>query len=324
MKVWSIDAASKSIRLDERPSLKPGPEELRIRVHASALNRADLLQLKGHYPAPPGVPPDVPGLEYAGEVLEIGERVHDFRIGDRVMGLVGGGAFAEEVLTHAREALRVPEHLDLADAAAIPEAFLTAYDALILQAGLRMGERVLIHAVTSGVGLAAAQLAHAAGATVYGTSRHEERLTGLARYGVHHPLAVGPRVPSFAGEVRALGGPVEVVLDLVGGPYLNEALEALAPQGRILLVGLLAGSRAELPLRRILSLRANIQGTVLRSRPLEEKIALAKDFERRILPLFATGTLTPVIDSVHRMERLPTAIERMVRSEALGKLVLRW
>ncbi|HLT30617.1 MAG TPA: NAD(P)H-quinone oxidoreductase [Myxococcaceae bacterium] len=324
MRVWSIDAATKSVRPEKRPSLKPGPEELRIRVHASALNRADLLQIRGRYPSPPGVSPDVPGLEYAGEVIELGERVQGFRVGDRVMGLVGGGAFAEEVVTHAREAMRVPAHTDLSEAAAIPEAFLTAYDALTLQAGLRLGERVLIHAVTSGVGLAAAQLAHAAGAIVYGTSRSEERLSGLARYGVHHPLAVGPRVPSFAREVRALGGPVEVVLDLVGGPYLSEALEALAPKGRILLVGLLAGSRAELPLQRILSLRASIQGTVLRSRPLEEKIALARDFATRVLPRFDNGALSPVIDSIQPMDALPEALERMARSEALGKQVLRW
>ena len=324
MKVWSIDAAAKSVRQEDRPSLKPGPEELRVRVHASALNRADLLQIQGRYPSPPGAPADVPGLEYAGEVMELGEQVQGFQVGDRVMGLVGGGAFAEEVVTHTREAMRVPEGFDLSEAAAIPEAFLTAYDALTLQAGLRLGERVLIHAVTSGVGLAAAQLAHAAGAIVYGTSRDESRLSGLAKYGVHHALAVGPRVPRFKREVRALGGPVEVVLDLVGGPYLNEALGALAPQGRILLVGLLAGSRAQLPRQRILSLRASIRGTVLRSRPLEEKIGLKQDFAQRILPLFENGVLVPVIDSIHPMEALPQALERMARSEALGKQVLRW
>lgn len=324
MKAWCIDKASKSVQLSERPSVNPGPDELRIRVHASALNRADLLQIKGRYPAPPGVPSDVPGLEYAGEVIAKGERVKEHRVGDRVMGLVGGGAFAEEVITHAREALPIPDGIDFPEAAAIPESFLTAYDALTLQAGLRMGERVLIHAVTSSVGLAAAQLAHHAGATVLGTSRSGEKLARLAKYGVHHPLAVGPRVPRFAREVLELGGPVDVVLDLVGGAYLKEALDALTPKGRILLVGLLAGNRANLPLQRILSLRASITGTVLRARPLEEKLALAQDFRRRVLPLFSKGELTPVVDSVHAMDALPEAMERMARSEALGKLVLRW
>jgi len=324
MQAYCIESASRSLALQERPAPIPGPDELRVRVVCTALNRADLLQVRGHYPAPFGVPDDIPGLEYAGEVLEVGARVTAFKPGDRVMGLVGGGAFAEELLTHEREALPVPSSLTFEQAAAIPEAFLTAYDALFLQAGLRGAERVLIHAVTSGVGTAASQLAAHAGATVIGTSRSAEKLQGLLRLGVHHPLKVDAGPPRFAQAVRDLVGGADVVLDLVGGAYLPESVEALAPRGRVILVGLLAGNEAALPLGRLLRSRASITGTVLRSRPIEEKIALARDFARRALPLFESGALAPVIDRVLPMDELPAAMEYMQRSAGLGKQVLRW
>lgn len=324
MQAFRIDDTSKTVSLTSRPAPTPGPDELRVRVVAAALNRADLIQIQGHYPAPPGVPADVPGLEYAGEVLEVGPRVQHFKVGDRVMGLVGGGAFAEELVTHAREAMPIPEGLSFEDAAAIPEAFLTAYDALFLQAGLRGTERVLIHAASSGVGTAASQLAAQAGATVVGTGRSAAKLERLAPLGVHHALVVADTPPRFAEQVHALVGGADVVLDLVGGAYLPESIEALASRGRVILVGLLAGAKAEVPLGKLLRLRASVTGTVLRARPLEEKIALTQDFTRRALPLFSRRALRPVIDAVHPMDRLPEALERMRRSEALGKQVLRW
>jgi putative PIG3 family NAD(P)H quinone oxidoreductase len=324
MKAFCIGEAGAQASFQERPSVSPGPDELRVRVAASALNRADLLQLRGRYPAPPGVPQDIPGLEYAGEVIGVGARVTRFRAGDRVMGLVGGGAFAEELVTHEREAMAIPEGLSWVEAAAIPEAFLTAYDALMLQAGLRGTERVLIHAVTSGVGTAAAQLASQLGATVVGTSRSAEKLAEAAHWGVHHPIVVPSDPPRFAEAVRALVGGVDVVLDLVGGSYLPEAVNALAPRGRILLVGVLGGASCELPLHKLLNLRASVTGTVLRSRPLEEKILLAQDFARRALPLFSRGLLRPVIDSVDPISELPRALERMASSSATGKLVVTW
>jgi putative PIG3 family NAD(P)H quinone oxidoreductase len=309
---------------EERPGPRPGPEEVRVRVAAAALNRADLLQLRGQYAPPPGVPADVPGLEYAGEVVEVGERVTRFRPGARVMGLVGGGAFAEELVTHEREALPVPEGLSLTDAAAVPEAFLTAHDALVLQGGLRGTERVLIHAVTSGVGSAGAQLARAAGATVVGTGRTEAKLARAGEWGVHHAVAVTGKPPRFAQAVAERVGAVDVVLDLVGGPYVAEGLEVLAPRARYLLVGLLAGPVAELPLRQLMNRRVTLIGTVLRSRPLEEKISLARDFERTVLPRFGRGELRPVVDAVLPMGEVRRAAERMAGNDTVGKLVLAW
>jgi putative PIG3 family NAD(P)H quinone oxidoreductase len=295
-------------------------------VHATALNRADLLQLKGHYAAPPDAPPDVPGLEYAGEVLAVGLRVRRFRVGDRVMGIVGGGAWAERLTVHEREALPVPEGLALADAAALPEAYLTAFDALVLQGGLLAGERVLIHAVASGVGSAAAQLCRALGASVVGTGRTAAKLARASEWGVGHTVAVEGSPPRFLDAVReATGGRgVDLALDLVGGGWLPETLEAMAPRGRVLLVGLVAGGRAEVDLGLVLRKRLRLTGTVLRSRPPEEKMALAQAAERHLVPLFHTGALRPVIDAVLPITAMREALERLARNETVGKLVLRW
>lgn len=312
-------------RIEERPSPSLGPEELRVRVHASALNRADLLQARGHYPAPPGFPEDIPGLEYSGEVIEVGARARRFKKGDRVMGLVGGGGFSEEVITHEREALAVPSSFNLDSAAAIPEAFLTAFDALVVQGGLRAGEHVLIHAVTSGVGSAGAQIARAFGAHVIGTGRTPEKLARAREWGVAETITVGSP-PRFAERTRELtkGHGIDLVLDLVSGDYLGETIRALAPRGRVIAVGLLGGGSSELPLGLVLQKRAMLLGTVLRSRPLEEKIALARRFEAECLPLLANGTLKPVIDEVVAMTDIRAAAERMADNATVGKLVLRW
>ncbi|MCY1079373.1 NAD(P)H-quinone oxidoreductase [Archangium lansingense] len=311
---------------EERPAPTPGASDLLVRVHATALNRADLLQVRGNYPAPPGVPADVPGLEYAGEVLATGPLARRFKPGDRVMGLVGGGAFAEQLVTHEREALPVPENLDLAHAAALPEAYLTAFDALVLQGGLRMGESVLIHAVASGVGSAAAQICRALGARVIGTGRNAEKLSQASSWGVEKTVLCEDSPPRFAEAVReATGGRgVDLALDLVGGDYVPETLRAMAPQGRVLLVGLVAGRQASVELDVLLTRRLHVTGTVLRSRPLEEKMALAQAAERSLVPLFRAGTLTPVVDAVYPMREAREALSRMARNETVGKLVLRW
>lgn len=302
----------------------PGPGELLVEVAAAALNRADILQRKGFYPAPEGSPADIPGLEYAGTVVEVGEGVRAFARGDRVMGIVGGGAMATHVVVHEREAIPVPEGMSLPDAAAVPEVFLTAYDALFVQGGLRLGERVLIHAVGSGVGTAALQLALAAGARPVGTSRTVEKLDRCRPLGLVDGVVVeGGR---FAERVRATTGGegVDVILDTVGAAYLAENVAALARRGRVVTVGLLGGAKGELPLGALLEKRGRVIGTVLRSRPLEEKAALARDFAAHALPLFAAGRLRPVVDAVLPMEQVREAHGRMERNETFGKLVLVW
>jgi putative PIG3 family NAD(P)H quinone oxidoreductase len=314
------------LRVEDVAAPEPGPSELLVEVHASALNRADLLQTAGHYPAPPDVPPDIPGLEYAGKVLAVGARVGRFRPGDRVMGLVGGGAFAEQLVTHEREALPIPMGMDYAQAAALPEAFITAFDAF-QQAGLRPSEHVLIHAVTSGVGTAGLQLAQAFGANVIGTGRSAEKLMRCrSELGLSQAVMVQSNPPIFSQEVRAFTGGhgVDVVLDLVGGNYLPETLSAAAPQARLLLVGLLGGRSEKLELGVLLSKRLRLFGTVLRSRPLEEKIALARDFERQVLPLFAQGRIKPVVDGLFPMYQIQQACERMAQNATFGKVVLTW
>ena len=313
------------LALEERPEPEPGPGELRVRVRASALNRADLLQIRGFYPAPPDVPPDVPGLEYAGEVVAVGPRTRRFKVGDRVMGLVGGGAWAEALITHEREALPMPEGMDFADAAALPEAYLTAYDALVLQGELKPGETVLIHAVASGVGSAAALLCKATGARVVGTGRSEAKLARASEWGVGRTVTCGSP-PRFADAVRQETGGrgADLCLDLVGGDYLPETLDALAPRGRVMLVGLVAGTHTEVSLGMVLTKRLRLTGTVLRSRPLEEKLALAQSAERHLLPLFRSGALRPVVDAVLPMGEIRQALERMAGNDSVGKLVVRW
>ena len=328
MKVLRIRGAkgSEALALEDAEAPVPGAGELQVRVRAAGLNRADLLQLRGHYPAPPDAPQDVPGLEFAGEVLAVGARVRRFRAGDRVMGLVGGGAFSEQLVLHEREALPVPEGLDFAQAAALPEAYLTAFDALVLQGGLQAGETVLIHAVASGVGSAAALLCRAAGAQVVGTGRNAHKLARAKDWGVAHALLCEQSPPHFAERVRAATGGrgADLALDLVGGDYLPETLQAMAPRGRVMLVGLVAGRTAPLDMGLVLSRRLRLTGTVLRSRPQEEKMALVQAAERQLLPLMRAGVLPPVIDAVLPFSAVSEALARMQGNAAVGKLVLAW
>ncbi|MBI5545203.1 MAG: NAD(P)H-quinone oxidoreductase [Deltaproteobacteria bacterium] len=303
---------------------EPGPFEIRVAVRAAGLNRADLLQRRGLYPPPPDAPADIPGLEFAGEVEALGAKATRFQVGEPVMGIVGGGAYAEKVVLHERAAMRVPSGMELAQAAAIPESFMTAFDGLLRQGELKPGERLLVHAVASGVGTAAVQVGRLVGASVLGTSRSADKLARCRVLGLD--VALHLEEPRFADEVRhATGGAgVDVVLDLVGGSYLEESVAALAPRGRLVVVGLLAGNLGKLPLGLLLTRRLTIRGTVLRSRPLEEKIELAQAFERQMLPQFESRRLVPVLDEAMSVAEVRRAHQRMEANATLGKIVLTW
>ena len=312
------------LSLEERPIPQPGPGEIRVRVHASALNRADLLQRRGDYPAPPGAPADIPGLEYAGEVDAVGEGAGLWALGNRVMGIVGGGGHAEFVVVHEREAIRVPHNLGWEEAAAIPEVFLTAYDALFRQLDLTMGERLLILAVGSGVGTAALQLAGAAGATVIGTSRTADKLKRAAEMGLEIGVDTSREDLAEAVNQATYGSGVHAVLDLVGGKLLEASLRVVALRGRVVVVGTTAGSKVEVDLGLLLRRRIHLFGTVLRSRPLEEKIALAREFSNSVLPLISSGRIRPVVDSTFPFDAVRAAHERMEENASFGKIVLTW
>ena len=308
--------------LREVPTPVPSKGEVRVRIRASAINRADLLQRMGMYPAPPDAPQDIPGLELAGTVDAVGEGVTRLAVGDRVFGLVGGGAYAEHVTAHERTLAKMPAGLSFNDAAAIPEAFITAYDAMVTQARLGAGETVLVTAVGSGVGTAAVQIARAIGAIAIGTSRTEDKLGRAAALGMAHGVVVG-NDGKFADTVskHAVGG-VDVVLDLVGGGYVEEGIACMAPRARLVLVGLLGGFRADVDLGAVLRKRLELRGTMLRARPLEEKILAATCLAHNLAPLFASGTLKPVIDRVLPLEKAGEAHAYMASNDGFGKLVL--
>lgn len=304
------------LSLVERPLPEPSRGEVRVRVRATAVNRADLLQRMGHYPAPPDSPPDIPGLEIAGEVDALGPGVQDLQVGDRVFGLVGGGGYAEAVVTHERALAKIPDGMPFEQAAAVPEAFITAHDAMVTQAGLKTGETMLVSAAGSGVGTAAIQLAHAMGAIVAGTARTQDKLDRCKALGLD--VGVVPADGKFADRVPA----PHVVLELVGGAYVAENLRCVRPLGRIVLIGLLAGRKQEVDLDRVLSKRVRILGTVLRARPLEEKIAATRAFETQVVPLLARGRVKPIIDRVLPLAEANRAHERMASNEGFGKIVL--
>jgi len=312
------------LEIQERPKPEPGVGQIRVRVRASALNRADLMQREGNYPVPPGVPADMAGMEYAGEVDAVGPAASLWKIGDRVMGIVGGAGHAEYLCVHEREAIPVPTALSWEDAAAIPEVFLTAYDALFTRLALRTGETVLIHAVGSGVGTAALQIARVAGARVVGTARSPEKLERAKELGLD--VAIDASRGDWAALVEsAVGaGRVHAVMDLVGGDYLEGNLRVMGLRGRIVVVGLTAGATAQFNMGVLLAKRLTIVGTMLRSRPLEEKISLARDFSERVVPLFDAGRLKPVVDRVFSFDEIRAAHELMKSNATFGKIVLRW
>jgi putative PIG3 family NAD(P)H quinone oxidoreductase len=302
---------------------EPGPSQVRVRVRASSLNRADLLQRRGGYPAPPGAPRDVPGLDYAGEVDALGPGAGLWAPGSRVMGIVSGGGHAEYVCVHEREAMRVPAPFSWEEAAAVPEVFLTAHDALFRQMDLQVGERLLIHAVGSGVGTAALQLARVAGVTTLGTSRTASKLQRARELGLDVGIGGDEDWPATVQQETG-GEGVNAILDLVGGAYLADNLRALAPRGRAIVVGTTAGSRAEIDLGLLLRHRLHLFGTVLRSRPLEEKIALAREFSDAVLPLLASGRVRPIVDHVYSFAEVQEAQRHLESNDTFGKVVLRW
>lgn len=313
------------IELSETEVRDPGPGEVQIEVAAAGVNRADVLQRKGFYPAPPGAPPDVPGLELSGTVVARGPGATQWEIGAAVMAIVGGGAMARRISLHERELMPVPTGVSIVDAAAIPEAFLTAWDALVLQAGLAAGDSVLIHAAASGVGTAALQLARAIGARPIGTTRSASKLPALVGHGLAEGDGIVVDQHRFAAEVqRRVAGGVPVILDCVGAAYLEENLRALAVRGRLVLIGTLGGGTAPAPLSMLLGKRAQLIGTVMRARALEEKIALARLASARLVPLFERGALRPVIDTVLPMAACADAHARMESDQTIGKLVLAW
>jgi putative PIG3 family NAD(P)H quinone oxidoreductase len=299
-------------------------DRVRVRVRAAGLNRADILQRLGHYPAPPGYPQDIPGIEFAGEVSEVGDEVRTWKAGNRVFGIIGGGGQAQYVTVPENHLAPVPPNLDWAEAAAVPEVFMTAHDALFTQCGLQMGERVLIHAAGSGVGTAASQLVRAAGAFAYGTSRTADKLERAKEFGLTESVVAGGDPMEIVAAVKGWTNDagVNVVLDLVGAAYLQANLAALATKGRLILVGTTSGSKAEIDFSVAMHKRLRIMGTALRIRSPEEKATATRLFAEQVVPLLASGAVRPVIDKVFQMEKVRAAHERIESNESFGKVVL--
>ena len=312
--VFTGSGGNEVVRLEERPDPVPGPDEIVVRVRLAGLNPADLIQRAGNYPAPPGSPQDVPGLEVAGVVEACGGRVASWSPGDRVFGLVGGGGLADRVLVHERCVARVPDRLSEQEAAATPEAFITAHDAVRSQAGLRMGEALLVHGAAGGVGSAAVQIGLLAGARVSGVVRSDAAAEAVAGLG-----ATVVREEDFP---ERSGGPFDVVLELVGATHFPGDLDVLAPLGRIVVVSVAAGAEAALSLALLMRKRASVRGTVLRARPLEEKGTVLRAFEREVVPGLADGRLRPLVDSVFPAERYADAFDRLAGSGKVGKVLL--
>jgi putative PIG3 family NAD(P)H quinone oxidoreductase len=320
--IQKFGKALDNLLIMKRADLVAHGDNIRVRVSATALNRADLLQRRGLYPAPPGAPTDVPGLEFVGYVDQLGENVTAWKGGERVFGIVAGGSYAEQVVTHQRMVIPVPETLSDTEAAAIPEAFVAAHDALVTQGNMRSGDLVLIHAVAGGVGCAAVQLARVYGSQAIGTAGSEEKLARVAELAPFFP--VNYRSEDFREKIEGTFGPspLDLILDTVGAAYWIRNLEVLRARGRLVLLGTLGGIRAETPLATILSKRLHIKGTVLRSRPLEEKIAATQVFAKEVIPHFSESRLKPVIDSVYPLSQVREATERMEENRNIGKIVL--
>jgi NADPH:quinone reductase-like Zn-dependent oxidoreductase len=290
----------------------PGTGEILVRVRAAGVNAADLLQRAGFYPAPPGSPPDVPGLEMAGEVVGAGPGVTRFVVGDRVMAVLGGGGQAELAVVHERCALRVPESVPWEQAGGFPEAFTTAHDALFAQCGLSVGERLCVHGAAGGVGIAGVQLGRAAGCDVVATVRNVDRRAVVAAFGAE---VVAP-------EDFTEHGPFDVVLELIGGPNLPADIASLAPGGRIAVIGVGAGAKAEVNLLALMAARGRIHGSTLRARPLEQKALAAARVERHVLPLLERGEVRMPVAAVVPLAEAALGYERFEAGGKLGKIVL--
>lgn len=308
----AVTIRDKELSVEDHPDPAPGAGECLVRVRAAGLNGADMMQRRGLYPAPPGAPPDIPGLELAGEVIECGPGANRFAVGDRVMGIVAGGGQAELAVVHERILMPVPSELDWVAAGAVPEVFTTAHDGLFTQAGLRMGERLLVHGGAGGVGTAAIQLGRSAGARVTATVRNVEHRSAVAGLGAE----------VIAPEGFEEHGPFDVILELVGAPNLPGDLQALGLWGRIMVIGISAGAKAELNLGLAMQKRARILGSTLRARPLEEKALTARAVERSVLPQLASGAVRVPIATTYPLEEAVAAYDRFAEGGKLGKIVL--
>jgi putative PIG3 family NAD(P)H quinone oxidoreductase len=300
------------IVIEQHPDPEPGSEEVLVRVHAAGLNGADMMQRRGLYPAPPGSPQDIPGMEFAGEVAALGPGAGRFAVGDRVMGIVGGGAQAELVTVHERVLMPVPADLNWVSAGGLPEVFTTAHDAVFTQGELRCGERLLVHGGAGGVGTAAIQLAQAVGARVTATVRNEALHDQVAALGATAIVCDG-----FAEH-----GPFDVILELVGAPNMPDNITALATGGRITVIGVSAGAKSEVNLLALMGKRARIHGSTLRARPLEQKALVARLVEHEVLPLFESGAATVPIAETFPLADAAAAYERFAAGGKLGKVVL--
>jgi NADPH2:quinone reductase len=300
------------LSVTEHPHPEPGTGQVLVRVRAAGLNGADMMQRRGRYPAPPGSPADIPGLELAGEVAGLGPAAQRFKLGDRVMAIVGGGGQAELAVVHERVLMPVPANLSWAEAGGAPEVFTTAHDAVFTQAGLRPGEHLLVHGGAGGVGTAAVQLARAAGARVTATVRNEQLRPKVGELGAN---AIAPE--GFGDH-----GPFDVVLELVGAPNLADNVNALAVGGRIAVIGIGGGAKGELHLGALMGKRARIGGSTLRSRPLEEKALTARAMERSVLPLLESGDVRVLVTATYPLAEAEAAYERFAGGGKLGKIVL--
>lgn len=309
------------IREVEDPA-SPTDKQVLVQVRAAGLNRADLLQRKGLYPSPAGYSSNMPGMEFAGEIIELGSDVQEFTRGDRVFAITAGEAQAEIVLVESSQLAKIPDNLSFIEAAAVPEVFITAHDAVFTQAGLKAGETLLVHAVGSGVGLAAVQLAKAVGARTIGTSRTADKLDRARGFGLDEGILTGESA-EFAQILRSKnGGGVNVILDLVGGDYFRENLECLAPRGRLMLVGLTAGRMAEFDLSMALTKRLSIIGTTLRGRSIEEKAEATRKFAEDVVPLLASRKVAANVDRVFPMSEVRDAHEYLESNKSFGKVIL--
>jgi NADPH:quinone reductase len=308
----AVTVRDNQIAVDEHPDPAPQAGEVLVRVRGAGINGADILQMRGRYPAPPGSPQDIPGLEFAGEVVELGPETQRFVVGDRVMAVVGGGGQAEMIAVHERLAMPVPDELDWVAAGGVPEVFTTAHDALFSQGDLTAGERLLVHGGAGGVGVAAVQLGVMAGARVTATVRNEHCREQVAALGAR---AIAP--DEFEAE-----GPFDVILELIGGPNLPADLAALAERGRICVIGIQAGAKAELDLRLLMAKRARIHGSTLRARSLEDKAMAARLVEKFVLPGFASGDLSVPVTAAFSLDEATEAYERFQSRGKLGKVVL--
>jgi putative PIG3 family NAD(P)H quinone oxidoreductase len=308
----AVTIKDNALSVTDKPVPQPGGGEVLVRVRAAGLNGADQIQLRGFYPAPPGSPPDIPGLEMAGEVVELGAGATRFQVGDRVLGILGGGGQAEQCVVHERVLMPMPERLSWAEAGGVAEVYTTAHDALFTQGGLQAGERLLVHGAAGGVGSAAVQLAVNAGVRVTASVRNPDSRELVA--------ALGAEV--IAPEGFEQHGPFDLVLELVGGPNIAGNVEALEVGGRIVVIGVGAGRKVELDLQKLMAKRARIFSSTLRARPLEQKAAAARAVERSVLPFLASGAIKVPIAATFALGQAEQAYERFAAGGKFGKVIL--